>query len=275
MNSNIFYSIFKKYSRTYFYSSLFFPTDIRLDVFILYSFVRTADNFVDNQPQQKKEFYAFKDSYHKAIKGKVTHDIIIDSFVELAYRKNFNLQWVDAFLSSMEQDFSTKYYKTFKETCTYMYGSAEVIGLMMARILDLPEQSLPYAQMLGKAMQYVNFIRDISEDLDLGRIYFPKSELNKFGLKTLTYEEVSANPEAFKTFIHQQITTYYQWQSEAEKGFAYIPRRYLIPIKTASDMYKWTAVQIHKQPMRIYQHKIKPSSIRVVSSVLANSIISS
>jgi len=110
------FSIFKEGSRTYFYSSLFFPTYMKKDVFALYGFVRKADNFVDSIPQDVNGFHEFKDKYYKAINGNETNDIIVNSFVKLAEKKKFDPEWTDAFLNSMESDIKKSRYETIDET---------------------------------------------------------------------------------------------------------------------------------------------------------------
>ncbi|UCG30715.1 MAG: phytoene/squalene synthase family protein [candidate division WOR-3 bacterium] len=259
------YSIFKEGSKTYFYSSLFFPMDVRGDVFVLYAFVRKADNFVDIMPQQKEDFYRFWDDYRTALKGNTSGDVVIDSFVQLLNKRRFNEEWVHAFLKSMEMDLKENRYETIEETINYMHGSAEVIGMMMARIMELPKESYEYARYLGRAMQYINFIRDIREDLDLGRQYLPQSDLTKHGLESLEHEHISKRETQFAAWIRGQIDRYESWQRIAEQGFPYIPKRYFIPIKTASDMYKWTAQKIRKEPMVVYEKKVKPSISYIVS----------
>lgn len=265
----IIFNTFKRGSKTYFYSSIFFSKEARDDVFSLYSFVRKADNFVDVMPQQKEAFYRFKDAYYNALNGKTTSEVIISSFVELMHRKSFQRAWIDAFFEAMETDLTKQRYETIEETLHYVYGSAEVIGLMMAKILDLDPQSYPCAQYLGRAMQYINFIRDIEEDLALGRTYLP---LGDSPLERLDFDYVVKRQAAFCEFIRTHIGIYRQWQKEAEKGFSYIPRRCLIPIKTASDMYQWTAERIYRNPLIVFQKKIKPSIPRIVSQIAANSL---
>jgi phytoene synthase len=272
MINNKIYSIFREGSQTYFYSSIFFPTYLKKDVFTLYGFVRKADDLVDNIPQNIQGFYDFKENYYKALNGLKTNDIVIDSFVKLLNKKNFNPKWVDSFLKSMEMDIIKTKYKTTKETLEYIYGSAEVIGLMMAKIMDLPKKSHYYAKILGRAMQYINFIRDIAEDIKLGRIYFPSVELKKYGILTLEYQHIKDNPEKFINFIHHQLKTYYDWQKTAESGFKHIPKRYLIPVKTASEMYNWTAEQIHQNPLIIYEKKIKPMVSKIIKTTILNLI---
>ncbi|KPK62609.1 phytoene synthase [candidate division WOR_3 bacterium SM23_42] len=259
------YSIFKEGSKTYFYSSLFFPMDVRSDVFILYAFVRKVDNYVDIIPQRKTEFYVFWKDFEAALKGGTSRDIVIESFVSLMNQKKFDRKWVRAFFEAMEMDLIKQKYKNIEETKKYMYGSAEVVGLMMASIMELPEESFECARHLGRAMQYINFIRDISEDLALGREYLPQNDLQKCKLESLEYEYVKNHEARFNRFIRSQIKQYEEWQAAAETGFTYIPKRYFIPIKTASDMYKWTAEQIKKSPIIVYEKKVKPSIPFIVS----------
>lgn len=272
MNSLSFTNIFKSGSRTYFYSSFFFPKDVRDDVTILYAFVRTADDFVDAIPQQKKEFYAFAELYKKASHGGKVNNEIITAFIDLMNRKQIDPAWVDAFLSAMAQDLTKTIYNTIEETEEYMYGSAEVIGLMMAKIMNLPQESFAAAQKLGKAMQYINFIRDINEDIQLGRTYLPFKELKKTGLHSLHPKDTFEKREAFTDYILNQISRYEVWQAEAEKGFHYIPVRFRIPIKTASDMYKYTANQIKKDPLVVYRRKVKPSMYLIIGAGVKNSL---
>jgi 15-cis-phytoene synthase len=266
------YRIFKAGSRTYFYSSLFFPQKLRDDVFILYSFVRKADDLVDSVPQQNKEFYSLKERYRRAMGGEKTGDIVVDSFASLVQRRDFEPVWVDSFLSSMEMDLYQSEYRNIRELDEYIYGSAEVIGLMMAKLMDLPKESYPYARLLGRSMQYMNFIRDISEDLRLGRTYFPQEDFQRYGLSGLEPSSVTERAESFRSFVRTQLSYYDLWQSEAEDGFKYIPKRYLIPIKTASEMYKWTAEQIREDPFIVYAKKVKPSIPRIVFRVGYNAL---
>lgn len=266
------FTIFRQGSTTYFYSSLFFPTKVRKNVFILYAFVRQADNYVDQIPQNKKGFYHFKKQFNQAWNGKETGNIVIDSFVVLAKEKHFEKKWIDAFLDSMEMDLTKRLYQTMDETLQYIYGSAEVIGLFMARILGLVDRSFESARYLGRSMQYINFIRDISEDNTLGRLYFPQTELAKYGLVTLNSDYAKSHPDQFTSFMKAQINRYCGWQELAEHGYDFIPRRYLIPIKTASEMYKWTAHQIAHDPFIVYRWKVKPMISQIIAETFKSMV---
>jgi phytoene synthase len=263
------YQTFKAGSKTYFNSSLFFPRAAREDVFALYGFVRVADNFVDSVPQDPAGFHRFREAYEQALAGRPSGDPIIDAFVELAGRKGFDPKWTGAFLHSMEMDLTKRDYDRLEETLEYIYGSAEVIGLYMARLLDLDPEAHPYAELLGRSMQYINFIRDLDEDRTLGRRYLP---LRDTPLSSLEPDYVRAHPREFQAFLRHHLSYYKQWQREAEKGFRYIPRRSRIPIKTASDMYNWTARRIEADPLIVFERKVKPSRGRILVRILRNAV---
>jgi len=266
------YSIFHKGSRTMFYSSLFFPKKIRKDVFICYAFVRRADDIVDTYPQDAEGFYWFTEKYEQAKNGKKTGDIVIDSFVDLERRRNFDISWTEAFLNSMEMDLTKKTYETLEELLKYVYGAAEVMGLYMTNILGINKESYPYARFLGRSMQCINALRDVSEDIKLGRSYIPIEDLNEFGLKSLEYDYVKKHPENFSNLMNMHIKRFCYWLETAEKGYHYMPKRYLISVKTAMDMYQWTAEQIHKNPLIVYEWKVKPLISQIVSTVFINLI---
>lgn len=261
--------VFREGSKTYYNSSRFFPPEVRRDVSVLYGFVRVADDFVDAVPQRGEDFYAFTERYSRSIGGKSTGDPIVDSFVELAHRRDFDPDWTDAFLRSMEWDLTKSTYRTLEETLAYVYGSAEVVGYFMARVLDLPPEADESAGMLGRAMQFINFIRDIDEDNHLGRTYLPIDETS---LPDLSEATARANPEEFRLFIKRQLARYSEWQKQAEAGYRFLPRRLLIPIKTAGDMYNWTGEQIAADPFVVFRRKVKPKRRRIVIRGMRNTL---
>lgn len=266
------YDIFKRGSRTYFYSTLFFPPTVKAKVFSLYSFVRTADDLVDSVPQRGDEFHTFVNTYRAALAGETAGDPVIDGFVALQTREGFEQSWVDAFLISMELDLSVNRYHTLEDLRVYLHGSAEVIGLMMARILALPPACFRAACHLGRAMQYINFIRDIAEDGAMGRTYMPQDEIHRFGLESLEEEYLRRHQAAFRAFIHAQCDLYRKWQTIGQVGYRYIPWRMRLPIMTASDMYGWTARTIEHDPFVIFDRKVRPSVPRIVTSLALNTV---
>jgi 15-cis-phytoene synthase len=277
MSTTVQTQVFKAGSTTYFNSSLFFPAAMRTEVFALYGFVRVADNLVDAVPQDAEGFTQFVARYRAALVGTPAGDPIIDDFVELSWRLDFDSAWTDAFLASMEADLHKKVYRTEAETLDYIYGSAEVIGLFMAKVMRLPEESFHAAKRLGRAMQFINFIRDAAEDTVLGRRYLP---LEIDGVRLLdvpddwlpTREWAREHPAEWTAFLRGHLARYAVWQAEAEAGYRFIPWRARMAVRTAGDMYNWTARQIAADPMVVFARKVKPPRGRILWQALWNGI---
>jgi phytoene synthase len=210
-------------------------------VFALYAFVRTADDLVDTLPQDVSGLKHFSDSYRAALMGMPAGTPVIDDFVALATRRRFEPEWTESFLAAMRRDLEPAPYETIAELESYMYGSAEVIGLYLARILDLPDAALPPARWLGKAMQYANFLRDVAEDHALGRTYIPRAVLAAHGLDTLAPDNVRSHPDRFCELVRHEIARYRRWQAQAEVGYAYLPPRVRAPVAAAAAGGPWTS----------------------------------
>lgn len=253
--------IFRRNSTSYYYSSLFFPKEVKEDVFRLYAYVRTADDYVDDEPQQPEKIDEMRSKTLENWESGKSDDLVVNLFLELARENSFEKQWVEAFLDSMEMDLHKSRYEKVDETLDYIHGSAEVIGLMMCRILDLDEEAYRSAEMLGRSMQYCNFIRDIKEDNELGRRYLPGDELEEHRLEGLHEDEITE--EEFEAFIESQLDKYWEWQKEAEKGLKYLPYRVRVPVILSSRLYKYTARKIGERPLIVYEEQVRPSKLRI------------
>lgn len=251
--------IFKKGSRIFFLTGQHFPKEYKKEVASFYSLVRTADNLIDQTSPQKNQFYLFKDELFNSLNGQSSKNSIIKSFTKLSAEKQFPASWIISFFDSLQKDLTVKNYQSLKDLESYIHGSAEVIGLFMARILNLSKNSYPFAQALGKAFQYINFIRDINVDQKLGRTYLPQDHLTKFNLTSLAYQSAIKKPHQFKKFISFEISIYKKWQEKASIGFKFIPANLLLPIKSAANLYLWTAAEILKDPFVIYKKRVSPT----------------
>mgnify|MGYP005836634357 CR=1 FL=1 len=273
-------TIFQRGSKTYFNSSMFFPKPVRERVFTLYAFVRRADDFVDAQPQDAEGFFRFR-AYTERVLGLVPKHpaadlpsaedrAVIHAYAALGRNIGFDPLWTVAFLDAMEADLYKNRYDSLEECLVYMYGSAEVIGLFMSRCMDLPHTAYEAARLLGRAMQYINFIRDVAEDRSLGRRYLP---LDGEVEDIVDPQWASAHPERFSQWLQGHLHRYRQWQKDAIAGYRYIPYRYRLPIKTAADMYWWTAKTIEQEPLVVFKRKVKPGKARIILQFTANLFI--
>jgi phytoene synthase len=258
--------MFRRGSRTFSNASKLFPKAVRRDVRVLYAFVRLADNLVDDPPVHPDEFYALRQRWRDAWAGRPAGDWIVDPFVELGRRKGFDPSWVESFLDAMESDLTARPCDSLEDVLRYTWGSAEVIGLFMMRILDLAPEAQETACLMGRSMQFINFLRDIAEDHGLGRRYLPLTE----GWTDLSAQAAQADPEGFRRYLATWLPIYREWQTGAAQGYAYLPWRYRWAVKTASDLYNWTALVIEKHPLEVWKRKIKPSRWRILATALRN-----
>lgn len=172
-----------QHGKTYFLATQLLPKSKRPFVHALYGFARYADEIVDDldsklSPQEKREeleLWSFQ--LLRDIKAGRSDDHIGRALVDTVNRFNIPISYFEAFLHSMAMDLDKTEYETFEDLMEYVYGSAAVIGLQMVPILGtLPgqmEAAKVAAEKLGIAFQLANFIRDVNEDLDRGRIYLP------------------------------------------------------------------------------------------------------
>ncbi|GAA3804565.1 phytoene/squalene synthase family protein [Streptomyces phyllanthi] len=180
------------FGRTYYLATLLLPPAKRPYVNSLYGFARYADEIVDNGDPDTRADTLINWSYQALAglrRGEST-DPVCRALLHTMRVWDIRAEHIEAFLASMLMDLNVTEYPAYTDLQTYMYGSAAVIGLEMTPILE-PCQDGAYerAHALGEAFQLTNFIRDIAEDLDRGRLYLPLEDLAAFGV---TREELEA-----------------------------------------------------------------------------------
>jgi phytoene synthase len=211
--------------------------NIQDDIYAIYGFVRLADEIVDTfeDYNQEKLLTEFELDYYKALDDKISLNPILNSFQEVVLRNNIQ-ELVLPFLKSMRMDLHKTKYSTQKEYEEYIYGSADVVGLMCLKVFVQGNQKKYddlkyYAMKLGSAFQKVNFLRDLNHDFNtLGRTYFPG-----LNFKNLTLED--------KTKIISEIEFDFQ---EALKGVKLLPNNARFGVFTAYKYYKNLLLKIKK-----------------------------
>jgi len=175
----------KTYSTSFSLGIRLFAPSIRPAIYSIYGFVRYADEIVDSFQGYDQEvlLQEFEDDYKKSLVRKISLNPIINSFQHVVRQYDL-FEYVDAFLASMRHDLDKTDYNTRKEYNDYIYGSADVVGLMCLRVfVNNDNEKFNHlkvaAQYLGSAFQKVNFLRDFKDDInELGRSYFPELETN-------------------------------------------------------------------------------------------------
>lgn len=244
-------NVTKSYSTSFSSAVKMLAPSIRQDIYNIYGFVRFADEIVDTFHDFDKEllFKQFTNDLDLALSQKISLNPVLNAFQFSVNKYEIPRELIDAFMNSMRLDLTKQEYKTVEEYENYIYGSADVVGLMCLKVFvngnqDQYESLKQSAMRLGSAFQKVNFLRDLKADHDdLNRTYFPNTDLNQL-------DEVSKNK------IIEEI------EADFEAGFEGIqnlPLEAKFGVYTAYSYYKKLLKRLKKTPSL----ELKSTRIRV------------
>ncbi|GAA0630703.1 phytoene/squalene synthase family protein [Kutzneria viridogrisea] len=180
-----------RHGRTFFLASLMLPAPQRPAVHALYGFARLADEVVDEMAadrgpaERSAELDRLEQQLKRGLAGEPPTHPVLAALVDTIGRYRIDTVLFEDFLSSMRMDLHHTDYASYAELAVYMRGSAEVIGLQLLPVIGTVgprELAEPHAAAMGEAFQLTNFLRDVAEDLDRGRVYLPADELAAFGV---------------------------------------------------------------------------------------------
>lgn len=241
----------KNYSTSFSLAVHMLSPSIRDAIYSIYGFVRFADEIVDSFHNYNKEnlIHEFEIEYYKAIHNGISLNPILNSFQQTVTKYNITDDLIQAFLKSMKMDLVKTDYETTDEYKEYIYGSADVVGLMCLKVFvngnDTKYNALKdEAMRLGSAFQKVNFLRDLKDDnVLLNRSYFPGLDLNLFD-------------ENSKKIIIAEINEDFKM---AFQGIVKLPESAKFGVYTAFVYYKKLLQKLEKTP----SYEIGNSRIRI------------
>ncbi len=255
----------QRYSTSFSMATNLLGSSIRSDIYNIYGFVRFADEIVDTFHEYPKRtlLERFEQDLNYALEERISLNPILNAFQKTVHENNIDKALIDAFMQSMRWDLDKEVYASQEEYLAYIYGSADVVGLMCLKVFvkgdEQKYQALkPAAMALGSAFQKVNFLRDLNADFDLlNRSYFPGTDLNEFN-------------EASKARIIEEIEADFK---EALPGIFNLPSEAKFGVYTAYKYYFKLLSKLKNTPSR----NIKNTRIRVPNyqkmGVLAQSYV--
>jgi phytoene synthase len=256
------------HGKTYFLATLLLPKAKRPFVHALYGFARYADEIVDDLAselsiEEKAEALStWGNTVLADLKKGTSDDHVGRALIDTVKRFDIPHEHFEAFLHSMTMDLTVQEYETYEDLLEYVYGSAAVIGLEMVPILGpLHNDAYEAAKKLGIAFQLANFIRDVDEDLDRGRVYLPIKELAQFGVTREMLEERALTPEIIDA-LKFQIARVRQLQAEAAPGIAMLEATSRPCIEAASTLYCGIVDEVEKIGYDIFNQRAKTSTAR-------------
>ncbi len=256
------------HGKTYYLATLLLPKAKRPFVHALYGFARYADEIVDDlasplSDQEKADVLrAWSSGIIEDLRKGTSSDPIGMALVDTVTRFGIPIEHFEAFIHSMTMDLSVSEYQSYDDLMEYVYGSAAVIGLEMVPILGaLSPEAYEAAEKLGIAFQLANFIRDVGEDLDRGRVYLPIQELAEHGVSYEMLNERILTPQ-IKSALQAQIARVRRLQREAAPGIAMLEPASRACIEAASELYCGIVDEVEKIDFQIFEKRAKTSTMR-------------
>ena len=255
------------HSRTYYFSTRFFPAHVRPRVHALYAFMRYADEIVDNPgatnlEEQLRALEAFERETMAAVAGEPVANPVLRAYADTVRARGIEPAHIRAFMESMKMDTRVFRYKTFEDLKNYTYGSAAVVGLMMCRVVGADDRRAdPHAESLGVAMQLSNFLRDVAEDWRRGRVYLPLEEMGRFGYGE---EDLAAGvvDERFVSLMRFQIGRARKLYAHADEGIGFIPRGRRWPVRVARELYATILERVEARDYDVFGGRAETSRPR-------------
>ena len=256
------------HGKTYYLATLLLPKAKRPHVHALYGFARYADEIVDDLSstltieEKAKVLKVWGEKVLEDIRLGRSDDHVGRALVDTVQRFNIPFEHFEAFMHSMTLDLTVTEYQSYDHLMEYVYGSAAVIGLQMVPILGASDpKAYEAAQKLGIAFQLANFIRDVSEDLDRGRIYLPLDDLKAAGVSKEMLAAKKLTPE-IKQALQYQIERVRRLQREAAEGITLLDPVSQPCINAASELYCGIVDEVEKIKYEIFTHRAKTSTWR-------------
>jgi len=223
-------------------------------VHALYGFCRYADDIVDDLgpvPVAEREaaLASFGERFFRDLAAGASTDPVLMAVVDTVRKFPIDPECFRRFLRSMTMDLTVATYETWEDLLDYMDGSAAVIGEMMLPILEPHDKAaFGHARDLGNAFQLTNFLRDVNEDLDRGRVYIPQVDVRRFGVDLTTRR---CTPE-FVALMKFEIERCRELYESADKGIAMLPARSARCIRAARTLYSRILERIEAQHYDVF-----------------------
>jgi len=269
------------HGKTYYLATLLLPKAKRPFVHALYGFARYADEIVDDlastltDAEKAAELKTWGDGVLSGLKSGDSNDQVGRALIDTVNRFAIPHEHFVAFLHSMTMDLTVTEYANYEALMEYVYGSAAVIGLEMVPILGaLSQGAYEPAEKLGIAFQLANFIRDVGEDLDRGRVYLPQDELAQFGVDREMLEARKLTPQ-ITAALKFQIERVRQLQREATPGILQLEPASRPCIEAASELYCGIVDEVEAIGYDIFNKRAKTSTgrrLRVASKAYVKAI---
>jgi 15-cis-phytoene synthase len=253
-----------RHGRTYYLATLLLPRWKRRHVHALYGFTRYADQIVDDlsstldAASRAAALRAFGERLFAGLRGAPCDDPLLPAVLHTVRAFDLDPSDFERFLDAMAADLHTDGYRSYDDLCGYMEGSAAVIGTMMVPILEPadPPAAAEHARQLGLAFQLTNFIRDVAEDSERGRVYLPAADLERFGVRRADLAAAEPTP-AVRALLAFEVTRARAHYRAAEPGIELLAPSSQSCIRVAFELYRGILDEVERAGYRILDRRVK------------------
>jgi phytoene synthase len=249
------------HGKTYYLATLLLPPSKRPFVHALYGFARYADEIVDDlastlsESEKAQWLHEWGQRFLDDLDRGRSDDPVCRAVVDTVLRWGIPAEHFQAFLHSMTMDLTVPEYSTYDDLYEYVYGSAAVIGLQMMPILEpTSPEAYDRATDLGVAFQLANFVRDVGEDLDRGRVYLPLDELAEFGVIRADLQRRVSTP-AVKAALAFQIERVRMLEERSRPGIAMLHPSSRDCIEAARVLYCGIVDEVERQDYEVFANR--------------------
>ena len=220
---------------------------------------RTLPDNGDRQAAVSAQLRAFAEEFRTSLAAGGSTYPVMAAVIHTVTTRRIDPECFDRFFAAMAMDLTTSTYQTWEDLRDYMEGSAAVIGEMMLPVLEpISEAAKPPARSLGLAFQLTNFLRDVNEDLDRGRVYLPQDDLRLFEVD-LERRQLSPQWRAFLAYEIQRNRALYSF---ADTGIAMLPPRSARCVGTARVLYAQILDEIERNGYDVFSQRARVPTAR-------------
>ncbi len=262
--------IARRHGKTYATAARLLPAEGRRHVHAVYAFCRVADDIVDDlddRPPDERAaaLQSFGDRFRADLAAGSSEHPVLGAVVDTVRTTGIDPSCFDRFLRSMAMDLATATYPTWLSLLDYMDGSAAVIGEMMLPVLRPADPAaFEPARQLGIAFQLTNFLRDVGEDLDRGRVYLPQEDIDRFGADPWA-RKVTPSWRSLMRFEIDRTRAIY---AAADAGIPMLPARSSRCVAAARVLYARILDRIEAADYDVFTHRARvPSSEKAVTAL--------
>ena len=262
----------RDFGTTYYWGALLLPPEQRRQVYAVYALCRLADDIVDAEgatlgdvTATRARLAAFRHRFDTAVAGH-PDDPTMAAIADTVQACRIETECFDRFFDAMAMDLDTTSYETFDDLRGYMEGSAAVIGEMMLPVLrPLSEAAVEPARALGFAFQLTNFLRDVGEDLDRGRVYLPQADLRRFGADPAARRV----DDSWRDLMRFEIARNRELYAQADAGIPHLPPRSARCVATARRLYSQILDRIEAADYDVFSARVRVPTWRKAATAVA------